>query len=171
MNVFKFHKLLVFNAIVLLLLLFSQCYAQDLSGTWRGKVWQKNSQDTFFYEVALQQNGEALAGQATSKSSDGSISAAFNISGRASSSQIILQEVEHLTPESAKWCLKYLVLQLNDSQLSGEWTATGCRPGMALLQRVGGTYTEELPFTYPGRWSGHLSQSDRDEKHRKAPLS
>ncbi|MEL6657220.1 MAG: hypothetical protein AAFN81_26585 [Bacteroidota bacterium] len=163
MNVFKFHKLLVFSVVVPLVLLFTTCHTQDLGGVWRGKVWQKDSQDTFFYEINLQHNGEALAGQALSRSSDGSISATFNLSGRVSDKQITLQEVEQLTPESAKWCLKYLSLQLSaNNQLSGEWTATGCRPGIVLLQRAGGTYTEEVPFTYPGRWSGHLSQSDRD---------
>ena len=163
MYVFKFHKLLILSAIVPFTLLFSTCYTQDLNGVWQGKVWQKDSPDTFFYEINLQHNGEALAGQALSRSSDGSISATFNLSGRVSETQITLQEVEQLTPESGKWCLKYLSLQLNaNNQLSGEWTATGCRPGMALLQRAGGTYTEEVPFTYPGRWSGHLSQSDRD---------
>ena len=164
---FKFHKLLIIKPIALLLLLVTQCYAQDLSGIWQGKVWQKDSPDTFRYEIQLQQNGEALAGQAKSQSADGTISAIFSLSGRATAKQITLQEVEQLQPENARWCLKYLTLQLTDgNQLTGEWTATGCRPGFVTLQRTGGTYTEsyteELPFSYPGRWSGHLSQSDRD---------
>ncbi len=136
---------------------------QDLTGTWQGKVWQENSPDTFIYEVQLTQNGEALAGQASSRSKDGKMNAQFSLSGRATDEGIRLQEVEQLQPESPRWCLKYLNLQSTSvSQLRGDWTATGCRPGFVELNRLGATRTEELPFTFPGRWSGHLSQSDRD---------
>lgn len=149
-----------------LLLTFVLPYAiwgQDLSGIWQGKVWQENSTDTFLYEIRLTQTGEALAGQASSRSKNGEMNAQFSLSGRATAQEIRMQEVEQLQPASPRWCLKYLTLQ-NDSpnELRGEWTATGCRPGFVALSRQGATRTEELPFTYPGRWSGHLSQSDRD---------
>lgn len=150
-------------SILLVFLLFSAGNGQDLNGSWLGKVWQENSTDTFVYEIQLIQNGEALAGQASSRSVDGKMSARFSLSGRFTPQEIRLQEVEQLEPDAPRWCLKYLNLALVEgNKLSGEWTATGCRPGFVELRRQGSTRTEEIPFTYPGRWSGHLSQSDRD---------
>jgi hypothetical protein len=149
--------------IIYLIALQSIVTGQSLSGQWDGMVWQSNSQDTFSYHLQLQQQGEAISGQATSRSKDGKTSATFIISGRWADGQLQLQEVQQLSPKSPSWCLKFIKAQLSEDQrtIEGSWLATGCQPGLMRMTRVG-SYEEELPFSYPGRWTGYLSQSDRD---------
>ncbi|MCB0639083.1 MAG: hypothetical protein KDC54_20780, partial [Lewinella sp.] len=67
------------------------------------------------------------------------------------------------TPSAPQWCLKYLHLSVpaDGYTLGGNWTAEGCQPGGLRLRRPG-VYEEEVAFAYPGRWTGHLSQSDRE---------
>lgn len=155
-------KLVLFLLLALTLGL-SEGNSQNLAGVWLGTVWQADSPDTFYYEVQLTQNGEAVAGQAISSAPAKNMKGTFSLSGRFSAGQLSLQEVEQLSPESPRWCLKFLTLHLDSPhQMTGEWTATGCRPGFVQLRRQGSSHTEEIPFSYPGRWSGHLSQSDRD---------
>ncbi|WP_367390906.1 hypothetical protein [Lewinella sp. LCG006] len=155
----------LYKALIIILLIntLSIVTGQSLSGQWQGVVWQTNSKDTFSYQLQLQQKGEAVAGQATSRSKDGKISATFVISGRWAEGQLQLQEVQQLSPASPSWCLKFITAQLSKNQLTieGSWLATGCQPGLIRMTKVGG-YEEEIPFSYPGRWTGYLSQSDRD---------
>lgn len=163
MNRFKSYRLLVLLPVFFQILGIPEVMGQDLAGTWQGVVWQDNSPDTFYYEIRLTQGGEALAGQASSRSGDGKMSASFSVSGRVADQTIRIQEVEQLSPTEPAWCLKYLTLRVETpDRIVGEWTATGCRPGFVALQRSGTSHSEEIPFSYPGRWSGHLSQSDRD---------
>lgn len=139
---------------------------QNLSGDWAGWVCQTGSTDTFQYRLTLVQQGEAVTGQAVSTSASGSMEAAFQVSGRWKDGHLILQEVEQLRPAAPKWCMKYLQLTAatpNASQLTGNWTATGCQPGSIALRRVGtASAITSAGLTFPGRWTGHLSQSDRD---------
>ena len=142
-----------------------QLFGQELAGDWQGQVWQTNGKDTFSYSLRLRNNGEAVTGQATSTL--GNNQAEFLISGRWTDGQLVLQEVEQLRPAAPKWCLKYLTLawvpQQQGRALTGSWTATGCQPGQISLHRINTTTKgEELPFGFPGRWAGYLSQSDRD---------
>ena len=59
--------------------LITNLFAQDISGDWEGTVWQANSQDTFLYHLHLEQNGNAVSGDAISSSLDGEIEATFQI--------------------------------------------------------------------------------------------
>jgi hypothetical protein len=138
--------------------------SQTLTGEWTGLVWQTNSTDTFSYQLQLNQQGEAVSGQAISRSQDGQTSAEFRVSGRWTNGQLKLQEVEQLQPASPSWCLKFIEVRLaaDGQTLTGTWQATGCRDGFLQMQRQGEAYEEEIPFRYPGRWTGYLSQSDRD---------
>lgn len=138
--------------------------AQSPAGQWEGIVWQANSRDTFSYAIQFQQQGEAVSGLAVSTSKDGKVSAKFVISGRWANGQLQLQEVQQLEPASPAWCLKFIEATLSADQktLEGSWKATGCSPGFIRMKKIGMSYEEEIPFTYPGRWTGHLSQSDRD---------
>lgn len=139
--------------------------SQSLSGDWAGQLWQADAQDTFVYQIRLEQAGEAVTGTATSTSQDGSMSASFLLSGRWNGQQLQLQEVEQTQPSAPQWCLKYATLVVqgegDQAHLVGDWTATGCSPGKITLYRSG-IIVEELPFTPAGRWTGHLSQSDRE---------
>ncbi|MEZ4987883.1 MAG: hypothetical protein R2795_23115, partial [Saprospiraceae bacterium] len=132
--------------------------AQHLTGVWKGTLWQHEGTDTFAYELTLQQDGPAVSGEAVSTAADGVSQARFLLSGKWDGSLLVLQEVEQLSPNTPSWCLKYLTLQLQSTSLIGNWTAKGCRPGAVALYKEG----SPLPFSYAGRWTGHLSQSDRD---------
>ena len=45
----------------------------------------------------------------------------------------------------------------------GTWKADGCTPGKVYLARPGSVgSSQEKPFTYTGRWTGQVSQSDRN---------
>lgn len=149
--------IIIFIAVVT----FSSLYAQTIAGDWQGVVWQPDSQDTFQYELYLEQNGNAVSGHATSTSSNGLIKASFQISGHIDDEQIIFQEIKQLSPAAPQWCLKFIkATQLSTGELSATWTATGCKDGKMLL-KLKNSYTEELPLSFVGRWTGHLSQSDR----------
>ncbi|MEL7220171.1 MAG: hypothetical protein AAGJ93_02565 [Bacteroidota bacterium] len=156
-----------------LLILFSTLlfplFGQELSGDWQGIVWQVDSPDTFLYKVQLYQDGEAVSGFATSTSKDGKMEAEFVLSGRWSAGVLIMQEVEQLRPASPQWCLKYLDIRkipsTNSLLLEGNWTATGCKPGFIRMEKPledDGLIMREVTFDFAGRWTGHLSQSDRE---------
>lgn len=145
-------------------------FGQELSGDWQGIVWQDGSKDTFMYKVQLRQDGEAVSGLATSTSKDGKIEAEFVLSGRWSAGVLIMQEVEQLRPASPQWCLKYLDIRKapnnsNGMVLEGTWTATACKPGFIRMEKPiedDGLIMREVTFDFTGRWTGHLSQTDRE---------
>ncbi|MBK7871474.1 MAG: hypothetical protein IPJ74_12770 [Saprospiraceae bacterium] len=66
--------------------------------------------------------------------------------------------------------LKYITLQWSNEGdlewLKGNWKADRCTPGNIALSRKSAfketILEKEEPFTWEGRWTGHLSQSDRD---------
>lgn len=142
--------------------------AQDFSGQWHGVLTQPGKTDTFFYDLKLSQKGASFSGTSFSKSKDGKSQASFVITGVWDGKQLVLQEIEQSEPKQPRWCLKYAILQYriqgNIEQLEGSWKADGCTPGSLFLQRKGmlKTVEKEEPFTWTGRWSGQLSQSDRD---------
>ncbi len=150
-------------------------YAQDLSGKWQGLLFQENTTDTFYYEIQLAQDGDQVSGTSFSKTMNGEASAQFSLTGIIDSASIVLQEIRQLTPETPKWCLKYMILRLTTEDgklvLKGDWRAKGCIPGKVVLTNTDvvansfvekRTEIEELPFTIDGKWTGYLSQSDRD---------
>lgn len=141
---------------------------QHLAGKWEGTVEQKGSRSTYFYTLELSISGEAVSGVATSKSEDGATAAEFVITGIAEENRLLLQEVKQLKPENPQWCLKSITLHYSKlaagAQLSGDWTAKGCKPGTMLLKQTSSIETEvqEEEFSMTGKWTGNLSQSDRD---------
>lgn len=160
------------SAVLRSLLLLFCCYltgvpfaaAQDLSGRWVGKATQQGVAGDFYYELDLQQTGDAVAGTAYSRTADGRYEARFTVGGKFSAGELNLQEVSQLSPAQPRWCLKYAQLRLTASadsaRLAGGWTARNCAPGTIALARPIAA-VEEIPFSRIGRWSGHLSQSDR----------
>lgn len=159
------------NFLLLLLLLFTCALAaQDFSGQWQGILTQTNKTDTFFYQIDIRQNGTSIQGTSYSRSPNGKDVGKFELTGAWNGQQFVLQEIVQTEPLHGGWCLKYMLLQYtkkNDTeQLSGDWKSEGCSPGRIFLQRQGTNnsafLSKEEPFTCAGRWTGQLSQSDRD---------
>jgi hypothetical protein len=150
----------VIYGLIVVLVVWSPLRAQDLSGQWVGEVWQELG-DTFHYQIRLQQDGPALSGQVYTRATAGELEAEFLLSGRYEAGRIQLQEVQQLRPAAPQWCLKYLQLEAQESALVGTWTARGCRDGFIRLYREG-SLVPTLPFSYPGRWTGYLGQTDRE---------
>lgn len=145
--------------------------AQDLSGTWHGTLRQEGNPDVYTYTLQLTQNGDELYGESRSATPDGSVEARFEIGGIVDEKQVTLQEVQQLAPDPSnpknRWCLKHIRLSpsaKNDTLfLTGTWTATGCQPGTLILAKALGTAaTSQAAVFTEGKWTGYLSQSDRD---------
>jgi hypothetical protein len=175
------HKTLVFHFAFLFFLKIG--YSQNLTGAWSGTVTQTGKPGSFLYAIDMVQDGQKVTGTATSSNADGTGSAKFEVGGTFDGKQLVLQEVRQLEPENAKWCLKHIRLQYAEKQgvmtLEGTWEAQGCKPGTMKLA-IGSkevhseqsVATEPTPpnfpisqfpnFQFPARFSGNLSQSDRD---------
>ena len=144
--------------------------AQNLGGQWEGFLSQAGKADTFAYRLQLQQSGSTLTGEAYAATRDEQHHARFLVTGYWDGQQLILQEVEQTEPASPKWCMKYATLQLGEQAgiptLTGPWRADGCTPGQMNLRRptkiVRDTVTKALSPTVAGKWTGTLSQSDRE---------
>lgn len=137
--------------------------AQEIDGKWVGWLSQDGKQDTFYYEINIAQNGDGISGVAFSSLNEGKVQARFVLSGVRQGGKLVIQEVEQIEPEKPKWCFKYMTLQSDGAgTYFGSWKADGCTPGKVYLARPGTNEgKEKKPFTYAGRWTGHLSQSDR----------
>lgn len=159
----------------LLLLLASIVNAQSLTGEWVGEVTQTEKEVSFRYTLSITQTDNRVYGTATSSNADGSGAAKFEVGGKLDGKAVVLQEVLQLEPENARWCLKHIRLQFDETQASptlvGNWEAQGCKPGtMRLvlsqpndnlsLQKGQATPKSQLPVI--GRFTGNLTQSDRD---------
>ena len=111
--------------------------AQSLAGEWTGEVTQEGKADKFRYSITLEQTGDKVYGTSTSSNADGSGAAKFEVGGQLEGKLLVLQEVLQLEPKNARWCLKHIRLQLDESQasptLSGTWEAQGCKPGTMKL--------------------------------------
>lgn len=153
-----------------ILILPCWCFAQSFSGEWEGWLSQDGKPDSFLYQVKLELVGSDYAGSSYSSANDGAHAARFQISGTADGQQLILQEIEQLSPKNPKWCLKYMLLKWSLSEgipvLRGHWKADGCTPGVIELRPKLKPVMEEtalqLPFSIAGKWTGHLQQTDRD---------
>lgn len=153
------------------------CLAQNFTGKWAGELTQNGKPDIFTYEIELVQQDNKVGGFAHSRNKDGII-AKFEVGGLWDGSILALQEVQQLEPPNARWCLKHIRLRYSESatgdQLEGPWEAQGCTPGNLLLRKQATSETLErsvalsplIPhpssLSIPGKWAGHLSQSDRD---------
>ncbi len=166
-------------SILCFLLLAYLGQSQSLSGEWSGTVTQTGKSTSFNYSIEMVQDGSKVFGTATSSNADGSGAAKFEVGGSFDGKLLVLQEVKQLEPENAKWCLKHIRLQYAENQgiatLEGNWEAQGCKPGiMKLAVRQGavgshgqGNLGPQSEILNPqsaivGRFSGHLSQSDRE---------
>ncbi len=162
-------------------------HSQQQLAEWAGEVTQQGKPTSFHYTLSLTQVNDQVSGTATSSNTDGTGAAKFEVGGKWEGELLILQEVRQLEPENARWCLKHIRLQLVENQgvatLEGTWEAEGCKPGtMKLAVRqlaVGSSAVGSWqsgspqsaianPLSFPkgtaivGRFSGHLTQSDRD---------
>ncbi len=145
--------------------------AQGLTGLWEGSLYQEGKTDTFYYRLQLEQEGDDLSGNSFSRSPDGQSTAEFSFTGVVDDDKVVIQEIIQMAPEAPKWCLKYMLLRIGTNNgkvvLEGDWKADGCTPGKVYLEN--GDFTtkeitieEEIPFSILGKWTGHLSQSDRE---------
>lgn len=158
-----------YNVISFLLCAFSLS-AQGLSGRWEGYITQDGKTDTFWYQVDLQPVKTAYSGTSYSQTRDGTASATFQFSAYLDGDQLILQETKQVEPSKPKWCLKYATLALEQfpfkDRLHGRWKADGCTPGGMVLERrknpVEKTAEEVIPPVITGKWTGSVSQSDRE---------
>ena len=152
----------------------------DLSGEWEGILSQEGKDDQFIYRVNIRQTESAVKGTSFSSTDSGDVSAKFNITGLWDGERLVLQEIEQLEPKKPRWCHKYMTLNLivkdEVQHLEGDWKAENCTPGKISLQRK--TFAEinkntaiatkeevvikEMPFSINGKWTGQLTQSDRD---------
>ncbi len=143
---------------------------QQFAGRWEGILTQPSKTDTFYYELSLTQQGQTIAGVSRSRTPDGKSAAAFTLTGFWDGKQLVLQEVEQTEPSNGGWCLKYATLSFRTAAgfdvLEGNWKADRCSSGHLQVRRqntLKEVITEsEVPFSWAGRWTGHLSQSDRD---------
>ena len=131
----------------------------------------------------MEQDGQKIFGTSTSKNANGGSDAKFEIGGVWDGNSMTLQEVEQLEPPNAKWCLKHIRLTAIEENgltiLNGKWEAQGCTPGMIVLSpqslvpslqsaadsRIQGGAQPSIfspQSSILGRYSGTLSQSDRD---------
>jgi len=160
----------IMRVICLVLIPWTCVCAQNVSGQWQGVLTQNGSTVPFSLQMELLQEGTTLRGQARSVGSDTTLQAVFQISGWVGDADsVFIQDVQQLQPENPAWCLKLLSLRLiqkpEGEELSGTWSARGCDGGTVRLQRRGVQIEEKevvLPFTPTGKWTGQLSQSDRD---------
>ncbi|MBI5915458.1 MAG: hypothetical protein HY842_08780 [Bacteroidetes bacterium] len=150
--------------------------AQPLLEEWKGEVTQTGKPGTFIYTLHLTRVNEQVSGTATSSNADGSGAAKFEVGGIFDGKLLVLQEVRQLEPPNARWCLKHMRLQLVENEgvatLEGNWEAEGCKPGTMKLVRQLAVGSQQSaadnssliphPSSLSGRFSGHLSQSDRD---------
>ena len=163
------NKLLRVKLVVILWCIGSALVAQNLAGVWKGSLSQQGSSAQYTYEMHITQDGAAISGIAISMAPTGD-SARFNLTGIWDDGQLILQELQQLEPETPRWCLKYVELKLtqeaNQYILSGNWKADACEPGRIQVRKTKQTQqeviTETVPFRINGRWTGHLSQVDRE---------
>lgn len=158
------------TSIFFLLCLPCWLMAQNFTGRWEGILTQDSPADTFYYQVNLRQDGDAITGTSQSTTRDGQYGARFQLSGYWDGQKLILQELQQLEPETPKWCVKYAQLDYNTANtqdiLTGPWKATGCSPGRITLRRGAAmtldTLVREVAPSLAGTWTGTLSQSDRD---------
>jgi hypothetical protein len=167
--------------IFLLLFYFFACPAvgisQDFSGEWKGELTQKGKSDTFLYTVNLRQNGDKVEGTAASEGKNGGVTAKFILGGVWDGASMTLQEVQQTEPPKSRWCLKHIRLTIKNldgvAALVGDWEAEGCQPGNLVLKNEKFPLSDipavhktekslEKSSPFPGKWTGFLSQSDRD---------
>ncbi|MCG8330279.1 MAG: hypothetical protein MI974_21455 [Chitinophagales bacterium] len=144
--------------------------AQNFSGQWEGYITQDNLSDKFKYTINVQQRGNSIYGTSASLTMDGEHGARFELSGFWDGKILVLQELKQTMPSQPQWCIKYATLTLDEDgavqKLSGRWKANGCTPGDMVLSRKlamkTDTLVQEINPTLTGKWTGTLSQSDRD---------
>lgn len=146
-------------------------WSQSLVGHWTGSLTQDGKGEAFEFSLNIGQNGDKLSGVSMSRSGNGKNEANFSFTGILIGDTVVLQEIEQISPKSPKWCLKYMQLKLGTidgvPSLTGIWKADGCLPGKISLKNKdltakAVTVEEEIPFTILGKWTGYLSQSDRE---------
>ncbi|HKK75835.1 MAG TPA: hypothetical protein VJ953_12235 [Saprospiraceae bacterium] len=154
---------------ILVVLIFGALSAQTLNGHWLGMITMEGLSEPFLYEIDIREENGTINGYSWSRTADSSVQVQFQLAGKREGKEVVLQELQQITPPPPEWCLKYQRLRLeerNDSLLLlGNWSGGVCNPGKVYLYRPtsfsGDTLEREIPFTKTGKWTGHLDQSDR----------
>jgi hypothetical protein len=159
---------------LILLLLTKPVLSQDFTGRWSGELIQEGKSTAYVYSLELVQQGNRVSGKAFSSQQGSKETAVFEVGGIWNGEALNLQEVQQLEPPKARWCLKHIrlypILKNGVACLEGDWEAQGCTPGKMSLTNEAfpvsqlpiptSRFVEDSPFT--GKWTGYLSQSDRD---------
>jgi len=69
--------------------------AQDFSGRWDGKLFQKDNPLAYSYSLDLRMDGDLVSGTAASVAPDGA-KARFTVAGRWDGQKLFVQELEQL---------------------------------------------------------------------------
>ncbi len=157
---------------LILIVLFSVSFAKSawpqlVTGVWEGFILQQGSLDTFYYQLDLLQQGDAISGTSMVADVDGATQIRFSVSGAIEAGTVVLQEIEQLTTDAPNWCKKFAELRFQEEQgsyrMEGNWKADGCTPGQMFLQAKQIKPQEpDLAQARLGKWVGYLTQSDRD---------
>ena len=130
-----------------------------VEGWWTGFLTQ--GKDTFALGIHLNRTGELWVGQSISKGADGRMGRFMITATQLDSGALVVQEVRQLAPEAEKWCIKHFQLLEEGGVLRGTWGAKGCGGGAVVLRQSG--WEESVVTRSPqGKWTGRLTQSDRD---------
>lgn len=161
----------IFSSFFFIMLISSIAHTQDLSGTWKGRLYQDEKDKSFLYELKIEQEDGLINGTSYSLDEASGSFARFKLSGTWDGNQLMLQEVKQTEPASPKWCLKYITLQLDLNgqlaKLKGRWKADGCTPGDLILESKSHKIEKEETVEPPalkieGTWMGFLYQDDRN---------
>ncbi len=174
-----FNKMNISKLIFPLLFFSNFLFSQDFSGTWMGEVSQDGKPDIYQYQIDLTQTDNKVNGTAISTSKSGTV-AKFEIGGIWDGETLAIQEVQQLEPVGANWCLKHIRLSFSEKgeckTLQGRWEAEGCKPGGIMISRWPALCSKkeaanvenapspivQAPAFLTGKWTGNLSQSDRE---------
>lgn len=130
-------------------------------GWWTGYLTQGN--DTFALAIHLSRTGALWSGQSVSKAADGQMGRFMITATQQDTGVLLVQEIKQLVPENEKWCIKYFRLHHDSRVLRGTWGAKGCGGGYVFLQQGGQPEVKQVAdFSPSGKWTGRLTQSDRD---------
>jgi len=134
-----------------------------VGGDWYGKLGQPDFKiKSFDYELHLEQSGKIITGYSIIRVPGTSFIGQMRLEGYLKGdNQIDIQEKEITIDKHGFdwwWCLKSGTLSyfsVTDS-LAGNWTASGCTPGIISLKRKEilkiSTFTDNVPYFVTGYW-------------------
>lgn len=164
-----------------LLLGCSVVNAQNVAGNWQGIMTQPGGlfATSFAFFLNLEQEGDSIYGFSRLEVANTTTFGVFDIHGQVKEGKVLLQETKIsdavISIAGAKWCIKYLELDLNKTEdyLEGNWSApNGCGPGGISVYKSTLDFNALTPESYDqGSLSDIVSEIEGEsEKHVKVGL-